>query len=254
MADTSNVPEPEKTYIKLIRTVEFGLALGCLWAAWTAGGDMFLVVPALIVGMIFAIIGIGTIRASKPYKLTAIGAVTVIYFCIGWFLHWHFQLKLDDSNVPQIVQVAPLNATTLPRETFSTWSQAIYKCKNKGAPDQKTLNKNSGEFKKQITALADTFGYAVQFPKVVGGDKAELTAATPLGLKSMSKIHMTKRIYEIRRIGKDLLGLHTAEFDDTFFGEWISNKHLDLDSLNEIYLRRRIEDLAGVEKGDCELQ
>jgi hypothetical protein len=45
----------------IITTVEFGLAVGCIWAAWTAGGDMALIIPALALGLFFGIVGIATI-------------------------------------------------------------------------------------------------------------------------------------------------------------------------------------------------
>jgi hypothetical protein len=100
--------------IKFIRTVEFGLALGCIWGAWTAGGDMFLVAPALIAGLVFAIIGIGTIPdISKRSKLWSVGVVSLIYFGIGAFLYWHFQPKVEaatkqsDSNAAILLDCRP---------------------------------------------------------------------------------------------------------------------------------------------------
>jgi hypothetical protein len=178
---------------------------------------------------------------------------------LGWL---YFALTPAEQPSPQAMNspvVAPAQgaapkATAPPKGRYSTWSRAVYICKNKGAPDQKTLDKNSAEFKKYVTALADTSGYAVQFPKAIGGDKAELTAATPLGLKRMSETHVTKIILEIRRIGKNLIGIYTMDFDDTFLGKLISGQSVVPDSSDEIRIRGRVEDLAGVNKGDCELQ
>jgi hypothetical protein len=45
----------------VVTTIEFGLAVGCIWAAWTAGGDMYLVIPALVAGLFFAVIGAGSV-------------------------------------------------------------------------------------------------------------------------------------------------------------------------------------------------
>jgi hypothetical protein len=85
--------------IRAVRTVEFGLAVGCIWAAWTAGGDMWLVVPALLVGFIFAVIGIASVPDLTRRSRTIWGGlVAAIYIAIGLFLYWHFQPK---SEPPQ---------------------------------------------------------------------------------------------------------------------------------------------------------
>jgi hypothetical protein len=111
MAERSNIT------IKFIRTVEFGLALGCVWAAWSAGGDMSLVAPALILGLIFALIGIGTIpEMPRLYKLGPAGAVTAIYFGIGWFLHWHFEPHAAPREPTTPAVQAPMPAK--PSETW----------------------------------------------------------------------------------------------------------------------------------------
>src|SRR5215470_3625739 len=79
--------------ISYIRTIGFGVALGCIWAAWTAGGDMWLVVPALILGVIFAVVGIATVQTSLLRKIFGAGVVVTIYICIGGFLYWRFLPK-----------------------------------------------------------------------------------------------------------------------------------------------------------------
>jgi hypothetical protein len=78
----------------VIRNVEFGLALACVLAAWTAGGDMVLVTPALILGLIFAAIGVVMVPGrSNLSKLGWIGLVALAYVGIGGFLYWHFEPK-----------------------------------------------------------------------------------------------------------------------------------------------------------------
>src|SRR5437879_769537 len=94
--------------ISVIRTVEFGLALGCIWAAWTAGGDMWLVIPALILGFCFAAVGIAMVPGlSNIRKFAWKSAVALVYVGIGGFLYWHFIPKAEPkADKPIVDQVA----------------------------------------------------------------------------------------------------------------------------------------------------
>jgi hypothetical protein len=87
--------------VKVIRTVDFGLGLACAGIAWTSGGDMSLVTPALIAGFIFAAIGIRSIPdMTKLWKMLSTVGVAVVYVGIGGFLYWHFR--------PQVAAPPPL--------------------------------------------------------------------------------------------------------------------------------------------------
>jgi hypothetical protein len=251
MSEETNGPGSEKAYIRVIRTVEFGLALGALWAAWSAGGDMFLVVPALIVGLIFAIIGIGTIPASKRYKLSAVAVVALIYLGIGFFLNWHFQPK------PEAVTAKPNppKASVPPSpHIMATAGRIEYRCKWDGLPlDQKALDKKTAAFRDYMTNYADYIGVAVSFPKIQGGDRAEMTPKPTIGGGDDHFGNYSKVIIEIRRLGKDLLGVFIAEFKSNPLNV-VSNQPVQQGSELEVRIRKRIEDLAGVQKGECELQ
>jgi len=51
---------------------------------------MWLIAPALILGFIFAVVGIATVQTSLLRKLFGVAVVVTIYICIGGFLYWHF--------------------------------------------------------------------------------------------------------------------------------------------------------------------
>ena len=63
----------------------------------------------------------------------------------------------------------------------------------------------------------------------------------------------TKMTFEVRRLGKELLGIFTAEYAQSLSALY-ANQFLTPDTEYEVGIRHRIEDLAGVEKGDCEIQ
>jgi hypothetical protein len=205
------------------------------------------------------------VRTWSSRTVVVLSVTCLATVVIGALLAWlHFVLPppsspiTADLDASKVAQMAPPKPTATPappsqaRKVEATKSEAIYKCKTVGSPDRKTMEKNSAEFKKYIEVYADTFGYKANILKVPGGDKAELTAGTPIGKKNMGSA--TKMSLEVRRIGKDLIGMLTVEFGDDFFGRIYAAQPLVPDSPVEIRVRKRIEDLAGVEKGDCELQ
>jgi hypothetical protein len=244
-----------------ITTGEFAGALTCAAVAWSVGGDMTLTMVALFSGWVLGSIGIATVPTkSGAWRFLAVIGLLLIFAAEGGFLYWHFhgQSKAvevgGDKPVPPTVQPSASSPPPVPqpRKADSTQSLAIYKCKNVGNPDRKTLEKNSADFKKYIEIYADTFGYKANILKVPGGDKAELTPAGPTGQKNMGSV--TKIIFDVRRIGKDLIGIFSAEFEDNLLSHVYAAQPLIPDSSSEIRIRKRIEDLAAVEKGDCELQ
>jgi hypothetical protein len=113
---------------------------------------------------------------------------------------------------------------------------------------QKTHDAKYAEFKKYIEIYADTNGYAPKISLVPGGYKAELTAATPLGYKNMG--NATKMTLEVRTLGKELLGIFSAEYSATV---WLGYRLLQY-TIPEMKIRKRIEDLVGADPGGCELQ
>ena len=232
----------------VITTVEFGLSAGCVWAAWTAGGDMALVIPALILGLLFAVTGIATVAMGWRRTILSMVISMVIFLGIGGFLYSHFQPK-DSQPVALPPILAPTSQT---REIISTYAQIYYRCKTDVVPTQKAIEKNSANFKRYMEVMADTFGYKADFVHVIDGDKVDLIPNSPHRKKR--SWFLNKMSFEIRRVGKYLIGVSTRDYIDNFFIQrWASN-HIPPTDPTQIETNGIIADLAGVKRGDCELQ
>jgi len=60
----------------------------------------------------------------------------------------------------------------------------------------------------------------------------------------------TKMTFEVRTLGKELLGIFSAEYPPTFWAGY----RLYENSAPELKIRKRIEDVVGADPGGCELQ
>jgi hypothetical protein len=97
VADIWRFVEAAHTYFalgarKLIRTAEAALWFAGVGVAWSAGGDMTLVVPCLVFSWVVGLIGIGGISFRRPENRAVI--ITVFSFLmigIWFFLFIHFQ-------------------------------------------------------------------------------------------------------------------------------------------------------------------
>jgi len=83
----------------LIRTVEFGLAFGCVLAAWFST-DMWLIIPALVVGWVFAVIGVFSSPNGTTFqKLAWTGVVAVMFIAIGLIIRHHLEMPAKMSRL-----------------------------------------------------------------------------------------------------------------------------------------------------------
>jgi len=165
---------------------------------------------------------------------------------LGWLY-----IALVPAETPTASNSSEKEAPKRPTPLDSTWSRAYYKRKWDGVmPDQKTLEKNTAAFRQYIGVYADTLSAIAAFPAIKGGDKAQLipSAATADAMGNFLEI-----TFETRRLGKDLLGIFTAKYKQDLYGAVSSQKMLPGSDL-EVKIRKRIEDLTGVARGDCELQ
>jgi hypothetical protein len=87
----------------------------------------------------------------------------------------------------------------------------------------------SENYRKNTTAFRDYMsnyiGVDVAFPKILGGDKAELTPKPKIGVVGDPYQNYSKLTYEIRRLGKDLLGIFTIEFKKQSFRRIFKPSH-----------------------------
>jgi hypothetical protein len=185
------------------------------------------------------------------YSGCALTALAV-WYTAGVPMEWLVLVASNPGGVSRSISgETPKNASPPappPRVTEATPERAVYKCKRSESSAQKTDDARYAEFKKYIEVYADTNGFAAKVTSVPGGFKAELTAATPLGQKSMGSA--TKMTLEVRTLGKELLGIFSAEYPATLWFGYL----LPSSSGPEIKIRKRIEDLVGADPGGCELQ
>jgi hypothetical protein len=190
---------------------------------------------------------------SRFVVLTTTGVATVIS---GAMLLWLYA-ALAPLEMPGYVAAETPSVTAPPTPSpakiiTSTSLLAGYRCKTDGVvPTQKKIDKTAENFKKYIERYADTFGFKASVLKVEGGNKAELIPSWPMYEK---RISVPRKItFDIRRIGKNLVGVYTGEFIDNWLVQYFARKPLVPDSKQETALLSLVEDLAEVNKGDCEL-
>lgn len=187
-----------------------------------------------------------TAAAPDPFRRLKVG---FFIFCAAVLLGvWAMAWPLYFPAAQVVAAPKPIPNPSPLRATEATAERAIYRCKRSASSDQKTEDARLIEFKRYIEAYADTFGYASKVMAVPGGRKAELTPMTVLAQRNMG--NALKVTLEVRMIGKDLLGVYTAEYPANVWAGYL----LPEGSETEKRIRKRIEDLVGAEPGDCELQ
>jgi hypothetical protein len=93
-------PEPEENgkslrlrcrrHIGFIKTAEFSGGLGCAVGAASVGGDMYLVVPLLAVGLILVALGILASNLSPKSAIIWCAIAFTFFMGEGAILHLHF--------------------------------------------------------------------------------------------------------------------------------------------------------------------
>lgn len=135
--------------------------------------------------------------------------------------------------------------------TASTYMQMYYRCKT-ASLTQRDMEKLSANFKRYMAVTAETFGYKANFVQVMDGDKVVLTPDTPHRKRRLWFLNTMS--FEIRRIGKTLVGVSTRDFIDNFVIQYFASLRIPPTNPIQIETKGVIEELAGVKKGDCELQ
>jgi hypothetical protein len=238
--------------IQFMRTVEFGLALGCIWAA---GGDIYLVAPALIAGLIFAIIGIGTIPdISRRIKLGSIGIVALIYFGIGAFLYWHFQPMLASvpgSPVPQTSQTIT-KSDGKPRidgPLISTLGKTFFRCPLPLVPTDRTSEQILSDMKERIQAARETFGVSLKVNELSNGRQIIMEPITDEAKLQMSGA--TRWTLEMRKSGPDLLITSILNFTGPL--SILGKLRMDPKSAQTMLEHRYIEEMFHLPSGQCQM-
>jgi hypothetical protein len=243
----------------VISTVEFGLSAGCVWAAWTAGGDMALIIPALAFGLFFAVIGIATITELKrSSKLLGMGLSAILFLAIGGFLYWHFTPKVAD-----VVAESPHAVTTIPRlekaepsqqplappvdqkpPLVSTYKKMIFVCDKPEKPSQKERRAGIDRY---IDILKKVFGYSVKSSVTDDEWTIEVIPEKPIGDGMVSLI---KETLFFKRAGDQIFVTVTNDLTGTFAPTF---EHSPVDLVHPLARTTMdtIEKMTKAEKGKC---
>jgi prepilin signal peptidase PulO-like enzyme (type II secretory pathway) len=193
----------------VITTVEFGLAVGCIWAAWTAGGDMLLIIPALVLGLFFGIVGIATIPDLKwRSKFFCMALTSLLFVGIGGFLYWHFQPKAPDVPVVQKPNEAPKVSPS--PQILSRLDHFIFAC-DVPPPDSETAVKfpqAKEEMKQRFAVWGDVVGMAITVTDIRGGFRIDAEASTEEAKRRLfvaGAASATKASISVRRIDQQII-------------------------------------------------
>ena len=237
--------------VKVIRTVDFGLGLACAGIAWTSGGDMSLVAPALIIGFIFAAIGVRSIPdMSKFWKLTSSVAVGAVYLTIGCFLYWHFHPKAPDIPVVQKPVEPPKGVPASQR--LSRLDHFIFTC-DVPPPDSEKAAKFpqvKEELRQRFNVWGDVVGMSITVTDIRGGFRIDAEANTEEAKRRMftaGSAGASKVSISIRRIDQQII-VDVASELPKIFGLMLA----DPSSQDTLAIQSKIEDLVGVQ-GKCRL-
>jgi hypothetical protein len=192
---------------------------------------------------------------TSRFVVRAITAVATVIS--GAMLLWLYAalapIELPGSIATESPKAIPLLTPSLTKIITSTSLMAGYQCKTDGiVPTQKKMDKTAENFKKYIERYAGIFGFKATIQRVEGGNKAELIPDLSIYLHTRETFPR-KITLDIRRIGKNIVGVYSGEFIDNWLIQYFVRKPLVPDSRQETDLRSLIEDLAEVNKGDCEL-
>jgi hypothetical protein len=242
--------------VKVIRTVDFGLGLACAGIAWTSGGDMYLIVPALIVGFIFAAIGIRSIPdMSKFWKLASTVAVGAIYLGIGCFLHWHFSpVKAASESAAEVqtpaIPVPAKPATQPSQRLLSTAGKMLLSC---AVPpgDKKKRAEAKRNFQKISKIYDETFGISLTLSDIEDGYVVEIQPKTQEGRTKMGEV--SRVVIREQRVGENIMVSYSWEMPG-LLGGVLTAVPIDADADQTKQAVKQVEQLLGPAAQDkCKL-
>jgi hypothetical protein len=230
----------------IITTVEFGLAVGCVWAAWTAGGDMALIVPALALGLFFGVVGIASIPELRwRSKAFCMGVATLFFVGIGGFLYWHFKPAQPETRPVSNPSASPVTPKQPP--LVSTYQKVIIACDKPKSEKGFSKKERQDRLEKYSDFMKRVFGYTVKGKIEEEETTLEIIPNAPMGDPTMA---ITKQTYFIKRVGDQLFVTITNDFS----GPLAFMLQLARPDSAEQFSRtiiEQIEKLTGVESGKC---
>jgi len=151
------------------------------------------------------------------------------------------------AQVAVVTNPPPVNPPPTPKTT-STYGRSTYLCaKSNELAQIATIKKK--EIIEYANIYANMFALIPDISDVPGGLKIILSPSVlPLAREN---INPAWRItVELRKLGNELLGIFTADYDNPLYGR----DKIPLGSDEEVKRRGLIEKMAMLKSGDCELQ
>jgi hypothetical protein len=259
-----------RRHIAIIRTAEFTLSATFAGGAWFAGGDMFLVIPGLVIAWIFACAGFMASKLATMATFAWCIFAAAVFVGEAGVLYWHFHStnlnslpheKFPPARPPEANPPAP-NVSPKPPEPKQSQpqlqsknSQVIYRCEHQ----QKTpreLEKATAAYKHEMQILGDTFGYSTVVTPVLGGTRVEVTPRTPELRQSMSPV--TKYSIQIRYLDDRTIVVYAPEVDpaaleNNFLLQFSLAMMVPPGSVTDMQVRNLMTRLPGVKADTCEL-
>jgi hypothetical protein len=230
----------------IITTVEFGLAVGCIWAAWTAGGDMALIVPALALGLFFGVVGIATIPELRwRSKALCMGVATLFFVGIGGFLYWHFKPAQPETR--PVSNPSPVTPKQPP--SVSTYQKVIITCDKPKSEKGLSKKERQEQLEKYSDFMKKVFGYTVKGKIEEEETTLEIIPNALMGNPTMS---ITMKTYFVKRVGDQLFVTITNDLNGPL-AFMLQLAHPDSAEEFSRTIMGQIEKFTGVESGKCKM-
>ena len=125
-----------KRHSGIVRTAEFALAAGAALAALGAGGDMFIVNSALIVGLVFTFLGFAASNLKSWLRVfLATGAVGLIFLGERCILDRHFHPPSETVAAPHHDEEASSQAEEAARPLPPKQVSLLWECQTATLPN-----------------------------------------------------------------------------------------------------------------------
>jgi len=206
--------------IAVIRLAEFGVALAFAIGAWFAGGEMFLVIPALVLAWGAAFIGL--LASNLRGRYVALWATIIAGGLVteGSILYWHFHEadartllaqwtgKFQPAKPPPVSAPQPFER---PSPLVSRANKFIFACDVPVDPHVTPEQQAHGraELERGVKAWGAMLGFTATVSDVEGGIQITVEANTIEGKNRFLSAGVsplaTKLVLEMRRIGPRIM-------------------------------------------------
>jgi hypothetical protein len=225
-----------------------GLAFACALGAWFCGGDMQLIVPALILGFVLAAIGIATIPIARIYRILLVVTVFCLLVAEGAFLRQHFLPPTKAAADPPTQAPPPPPAKPPAKPPLvSTFSKMILVCDSPKLAKAPSLAERKAVLAEKLDVLKKIFGADAKGNVADNEQTLSVAVNTPTG--------SVKQDWVVKRTGDKLYFSITSQLGTdnalSFIFALAALAPLDPDTDYAKQVKEKVEQAAEVEPGKC---